>query len=323
MAVSPKVILVTMFEPANRAGELTFFRERLDLEKVELAGTGLDEVYVGCEGDILAVNTGVGSVNTAIAAMALGLCPEVDASASFWLITGIAGADPAAATLGSPVWTDWCVDGDFAFEIDAREIPNNWSTGILPLGAKEPFGKSDMSEGDLGRTYHTFEFNHELVKAAHDLTLGIDLVSADDQAARLAKYGSDSAAAHPPAVMRGDCLSAARYFHGERATVWARQWVKYWTGGKGNLVTCGMEDSGTLHAIGHLHGIGLANRDRVLLLRTVSNFTHPPPGECPTEHFNDENTFPAFDIALENGYRVATALLDSILENWEDYNSRH
>ncbi|MGE9293817.1 MAG: purine nucleoside permease, partial [Puniceicoccales bacterium] len=67
---------------------------------------------------------------------------------------------------------------------------------------------------------------------------------------------------------------------------------------------------------------GHANPTRALLLRTASNFTQPPPGEPATEHFTDENTFPAFDLALENGNRTATAVIDDILENWPEWNSR-
>ena len=136
------------------------------------------------------------------------------------------------------------------------------------------------------------------------------------------KFPENSAARRAPAVLRGDCLSAARYFHGERATAWARQWIAHWTGGQGRFATCGMEDSGTLHALKVLGEIGHANPARALLLRTASNFTLPPPGEPATEHFSDENTFPAFDLALENGTRTATAVIDALLADWPEWNGR-
>ncbi len=323
MPVCPKVVLVTMFEPAGRPGELSLFKERLDLEPVELAGTGLRDVHLGHEGELLALTTGVGTANTAVSLMALGLCPEIDTSESFFLIAGIAGADPTAATLGSPVWADWCVDGDLAFEIDAREIPPAWETGILPLGATEPFGPSNFPPSDFGRPYQVFEFNHTLTHAVYELTAGLALESSDQHAAYLKKFPDGSAARQAPTVLRGDCLSAARYFHGERATAWARRWIEHFTGAQGRFVTAGMEDSGTLHALDVLDELGHANRNRALLLRTASNFTLPPPGESATDHFTAENTFPAFDLALENGTRTATAVIDAILADWPEWNSRY
>ncbi len=321
MPVCPKVILVTMFEPQDRAGELTLFRERMELEKVELAATGLDEVYLGQEGDILALIAGVGTANTAISIMALGLCPEVDASESVWLICGIGGADPTTATLGTPVWADWCVDGDFGFEIDAREIPENWETGILPLGAQEPYGQPKYGAEDLVRDYQVFELNGGLVQKALSLCQNVPLVEAEAKAAYLNHFPSDLPTAHAPVVTRGACMSSARYFHGKIATEWARKWTKHWTKNSGTFTICGMEDSGTLHAIDHLSKLGRANRHRALLLRTASNFTEPPPGECASQHFSDENTFPAFDAALENGYRCATAVIDDILANWPEWSA--
>jgi purine nucleoside permease len=33
--------------------------------------------------------------------------------------------------------------------------------------------------------------------------------------------------------MMGDQLAAMTYWHGEKLTQWGRDWVKYWTRGKG------------------------------------------------------------------------------------------
>ena len=39
-----------------------------------------------------------------------------------------------------------------------------------------------------------------------------------------------------------------------------------------------MEDTGTLTALGRLGALGLADPERVLVLRTVSNYSMPPRG---------------------------------------------
>ena len=210
---------------------------------------------------------------------------------------------------------------DFGFEIDAREIPDNWETGILPLGAQEPFGQPKYGAEDLVRDYQVFQFNEALVEKAMRLCKDVPLVAPENMADYLARFPADLPTARPPVVTRGANMSGARYFHGKLATDWARKWTQHWTKGAGKFTICGMEDSGTLHAIDHLTKIGRANRNRVLLLRTASNFTQPPPDECASLHFTEENTFPAFDAALENGYRCVTAVIDDILENGPEWGT--
>ncbi len=57
---------------------------------------------------------------------------------------------------------------------------------------------------------------------------------------------------------------------------WANDWVKYHTGGQGNYVTTGMEDTGTLQSLTFLAKAGRADVNRVLVLRTASDlrFAH-------------------------------------------------
>ncbi len=83
--------------------------------------------------------TGIGTARSASSVMALGLDPRFDLSKSYWLVAGIAGANPDTAPLGSAVWAEWIVDGDLAHEIDAREIPPDWTTGYVPLFASHPY----------------------------------------------------------------------------------------------------------------------------------------------------------------------------------------
>ena len=87
----------------------------------------------------MAVLTGQGTANAAATIMALGLDPRFDLRHAYWIIAGIAGASPDRASLGSAVWARWVVDGDLGYEIDAREIPTDWTTGYVPLRKTRPF----------------------------------------------------------------------------------------------------------------------------------------------------------------------------------------
>ena len=46
---------------------------------------------------------------------------------------------PRAHSLGSAAWARWVVDGDLGYEIDCREMPQDWSTGYIPLRKTHPF----------------------------------------------------------------------------------------------------------------------------------------------------------------------------------------
>ena len=47
----------------------------------------------------------------------------------------------------------------------------------------------------------------------------------------------------PPFVLKGDQLAALTFWHGAILNDWANQWVDYWTDGKGEFVSSGMEDT--------------------------------------------------------------------------------
>jgi purine nucleoside permease len=76
-----------------------------------------------------------------------------------------------------------------------------------------------------------------------------------------------------PGVMLGETLSASTYWHGERLSQWANDWVQVYSTPKMNFMTSNMEDSGTLTALYRLARIGRVDTERVMVLRTVSNYT--------------------------------------------------
>jgi purine nucleoside permease len=310
-----RAVVVTMFESGevtgDRPGELQFWVERWPLvERLDFPA-GEFPLYLSEDG-VLAVCTGGGIPNATASIMALGLDPRFDLSKAYWLVAGIAGGDPEDTSLGSAVWAKHVVDGDLLYEIDAREIPESWPWGLIPLGADEPAASSeDIYTGWTVDTIH-FALNEELVDWAYERSRDVELDDTPAMAAFREQFDGLPAARRPPRVMLGDTLASSTYWHGERLNAWANSWVPLYAGEDAEFVTTNMEDSGTLTALGRLGRIGRADPDRVLVLRTISNFSMPPPGESAawstTADYPDDG-LPAKEAAFRVGSRVIRALL--------------
>src|SRR5437899_216837 len=164
-----KVVVVTMFEPGadtgDAPGEFQYWVERDKLDRVYPFPQGYRSLRMNSQG-VLGVVTGVGTAKAAATIMALGLDPRFDLRKAYWLVAGIAGIDPADGSLGSAAWAEWVVDGDLAYEIDAREIPADWKTGYVPLRKSKPY-ELPRRVPDEGEVYH---LNAGLVDWAYVLT---------------------------------------------------------------------------------------------------------------------------------------------------------
>jgi purine nucleoside permease len=320
-AVPIKVVVVTMYEngehTGDRAGELQLWVERLKGLQSLPFPVGQHDLYLNADG-VLVICTGGGIPNATASIMALGLDARFDLSDAYWLIAGIAGGDPADVSIGSGVWARHVVDGDLAYEIDAREMPAEWPYGFMPLGGYEPAEPGDdVSTGWTVDTV-TFALNEPLVDWAYTLTKDIALPSyaATNEFARM--FTRHPNASKPAFVTRGEHLSASTYWHGEELNKWANDWVQVYSSADRNFMTSGMEDSGTLTALHRLGRIDKVDPERVLVLRTVSNFTVPPAGKSvmwsATADYPD-NGLPA----LESAYRIGSKVVQQLVDNWAQY----
>ncbi|MGE9291906.1 MAG: purine nucleoside permease [Puniceicoccales bacterium] len=310
--MKPRVVIVTQFQPPDpQPGEFSHFQQGYNLEPLKDSPLpGL--LFSNPDESLLGIVAGVGAVQTATVITALGLDPRFDLSESLWIISGIAGGDPAMASLGSPVLTDWCVDGDLAWEIDARELPPNWDTGILPLGAKAPYSPPTADDGVFGSRYECSQLPSAILAWARNQLGSVPLAENDEARIEGERYRNCPLAASPPALRVGTTLSAVRFWHGHQMNEWARRWVDLFTQGQSPFITSNMEDSGTLYALRFLAQRGRVDDQRILLIRTLSNFTRPPSGEPSVSTLIAEEGdahLPGFELALENGYRVARKLI--------------
>lgn len=315
-----KVVIVTMFEvgqdTGDAPGEFQFWRERRKLDVRIPFPQSHHDLYYNPQSQILGMVTGMGSIRSATATLALGLDQRFDLSHAYWLVAGIAGVDPHQATIGSAVWAHYLVDGDLAHEIDAREIPADWKSGYFALHSNGP-GDKRPQQADEGEM---FALNPKLADWAYGLTKDIKLADSAELASARAPYAGMPPAQSPPKVMTGDNLAAMTFWHGAKMTDWAHDWVDFWTAGKGVFVTSAMEETGTFQSIDYLARIGRADRNRVMVLRGASNFTMPPPGEAPAEYLLKENqNYSGMRASLEALYTVGSKVVDTLLADWPRY----
>jgi purine nucleoside permease len=313
-----KVVVVTMFEAGadtgDRPGELQYWVERNHLDTIVPLPHAYHDLRMNRDG-VLAVLTGVGTAKAAGSIMALGLDPRFDLSKAYWIVAGIAGIDPADGSLGSAAWAEWVVDGDLGYEIDGREIPADWSTGFVPLSKAKPY-ELPRAE-DHGEVYH---LNAKLTDWAFHLTEHVDLADTPEMQTDRATYPS-ATARRPPFVLKGDSISSSTFFMGAKLSEWANQWVKYFTDGKGNYVTTAMEDTGTLSSLQMLAKAGRVDWNRILVLRTASDFDQPPPGMTAAQNLarNSGRQYVGYLPALESAWRVGNTVVQEITTHWNKY----
>jgi purine nucleoside permease len=317
--IEVRIVVVTTWEYERDGkdlfGELHAWKERWPLATTLPFPAGVHTLHYDPKTQVLALVTGMATGRAAASTMALGLDPRFDLSRAYWVVAGIAGVNPKSASIGSAAWARWIVDGDLAQEIDLRDAPADWPTGIVPHCRATPY-ELPAPPYEALQVHMAYPLNPALVDWAFNLTRGTKLADDAKIAAARAPYGGE--AAKPPAVLKGDAMMSSRFWYGPRLNERAERWVDYWTGGKGVFTMAAEEDSGILLALTQLAGAGRVKLDRVLVLRAASDYTVGPPGANTAQVLADmaKTGPPGMVPALENLYRVAAPVVRYLSEHW-------
>ena len=320
-----RVVVLVNFEigadTGDTPGEFQFWRERGlgdgPLDDCVALPFSTHDACLDRDAGLLVTYTGLTQDRAAASVMALGLDERFDFRRAYWIIGGIAGIDPADGTLGSAVWGRFVVNGDWAHEIDAREIPADWKTGYFPFMTGEPYPQPRAD--DTGKV---FALNAGLAQWAVETSADVALIDTPGAKELRAEYTGFPRALAPPAVMLGDNLSASTFWHGVLLNEWANDWLQYWTEGRGEFVTTAVEDSGILEALRFLDAGGRADLQRVMLLRTASNFSMQPPGLTAVESLTRETEgFGGMLPALEAHWRVGSRVARTLIDNWNQVHA--
>jgi purine nucleoside permease len=317
--IEVRVVIVTTWEvelgARDKRGELHAWRTQWPMKTELPFPLGIRPLLYDPHSQVLGLLTGVATARAAASITALGADPRFDLSHAYWIVAGTAGVDPKVASAGSVAWARWVVDGDLAQEVDLRDAPPDWPTGVVPYGRIAPYQTPapPMQSPDANVAY---ALNPGLVDWAYARTRAIKLP--DDALLTQLRAPYSGQGAQPPFVLEGEGLMSARTWYGEHLNDWARQWVAYWTGGKGVFAMSAEEDTGVMQALTFLAHAGRARLDRVLILRGASDYTIGPPGTTAAAFLAKETLgdFPATDEALANLYAVAAPIARYLADNW-------
>src|SRR5215469_6091949 len=281
---------------------------------------GFEALHYNPNLKVLGIITGQGKSPAAASIMGLGLDPRFDLSHAYWIIAGIAGVDPNHASVASVAWAKFIVDGDLAYQIDAREIPAGWSTGYVPFGRNTPYEPPPQPffSNDVQQVY---KLNASLADFAFRLTADVTLPDDASLQRVRAGYPGHPNALKPPFVLEGDDLSSDNIWSGDLLNTWAENWITYWTAGQGSFVMSEFEDAGIGQALQFLSHVHRVDKNRILVLRAGSNYTVQPEGQTPAEFLKDKNSggLSSLQQALNDLYQVGSIVVVKLSHNWDTY----
>ena len=305
-----KVMIITMFGPEGQA-----WLDRLGpWRDTAIPGLSPDYPAVHCNRqDVCVVTIGMGYANAAASIMALTFSPRFDLHHTYFLISGIAGVDPARGTVGSAAWSKYLVDFGLQLELDAREIPAGWNTGYLGINTKSPTDKPLLN-------YRTevFQLNAQLADAAYALSKNVSLADSVQAQAARAKFGYVPAN-QPPTVIQCDTLSGNTWLSGTLLGERARQWTKILTDGKGTYCMTAQEDNATFEALKRAASTKRLDLSRVAVLRAGSDFDRPYQGQTSVDNLLNYADQGGFAPATENLYRAGNPLVQDVVSHWDKW----
>jgi purine nucleoside permease len=253
------------------------------------------------------------------------LDPHFDLRKTYWVFTGISGIDPKVGTVGDAAWARWVVNGDELHEVDDRELPTGWPYGLWAIGANRPDelpfkdsnGKKLIA---VTKREMAYELNQGLARWGFHMTKDVPLgENRNVLGLPRERWLGFPEAQREPKVMMGETLGCVRYWHGASRTRWAEDWTKLWTAGKGTFVMTNMESQTYERLALTFAGRGLLDKDRIMVLRTASNFSQPAPGQSFQGETGDE---PGQVLAFDSNERAGIPVIRELLTNWPKYENR-
>ncbi|KAH9829663.1 purine nucleoside permease [Rhodofomes roseus] len=313
--VSPKVFIISMFTPE---AETWYGIPEFDLLAINITVPGLSMLFpdVHCtdDGEICQLTTGEGEINAATTIASLVVSPHFNLTQTYFMIAGIGGVSPEVATLGSVTFARFAVQVALQDEFDAREIPENFSTGYVPFGTTAPGQYPTSIYGT-----EVFEVNAALRDRAIELASTATLNDTDAAAAYRANYAADpeyAAGASGPTIVPCDVATADVYYSGILLSEAFANTTTLLTNGTGKYCSSAQEDNASLEAFLRAAMHHLVDFARIIVMRTGSDFDRQYPGETATQHllYDHQN---GHIPSVTNIYLAGVKIVQGIVNDWD------
>lgn len=254
-------------------------------------------------------------VNAALALSAFTTSSLFDLSQTYFILAGIGGVNPKVATIGSVALAKFAVQVDLQVEYDARQIPLEWTSGYIPMGASSQDSYPDTIMGS-----EVFELNDNLRQLALGFAKTAALVDSEDSVKNRALYANSpdgiyDAATSKPQVVEGDVTASNIFFHGNFLCEGFENAVKLYTSGQAKYYMTAMEDTGTLAALLRAAVQKRVDFSRIILLRAGSNFDRSySESEVASLPFVFDHG--GFKPACRNVYLSGVKIVEGIMAGW-------
>lgn len=311
----PKVFVINMFEYESAP-----WLEAMDFEH-NITIPGLSPLYptIYCTANysVCELTTGEGEINAASTITALGLSPLFDLSHTYFLISGIAGGEPEYTTMGSVTFAKYAVQVALEYQVSYQEFiatNPNWTSGYWAYGTDDPWTYP-------GNVYGTevFEVNENLRDRAVELAMTAELQNGTELNESNRKLYNETAARSLPTIVKCDALTSDNYFTGNVLSDYFSFYASLMTNGSATYCSTAQEDNASLEAFTRLHKHGLADYNRVMVMRSISDFSRPPPSKAndTVAWFNDPQDGGS-TVAFNNLPIAGMPIVRDIVQNWDE-----
>lgn len=309
-----------------------------DLLAMNISVPGLSPLFpaVHCtaEGTICQVTTGESEINAATTVNSVVLSGMFDLRKTYFLIAGIAGVNPKHGTLGSVAIAKYAVQVALQHELDAREMPPNWTTGYFSYGTFRPGQYPTILYGT-----EVFEVNEALRDAAYGYASKVRLEDSADARAYRKRYAaggpSYAMATRPPSVIKCDSATSDVYYSGHLMSETFENVTRLLTNGSATYCVTAQEENAILEVLVRLDIWGLVDYGRAIIMRTGgswpiilrlfvkangkkkgSNFDRPAPGVDVLDNLRaaEQN---GITLATTNLYLAGVSIVRGILSEWD------
>ncbi|ESZ90088.1 hypothetical protein SBOR_9526 [Sclerotinia borealis F-4128] len=325
--VKPKVFIISMFSPEADIWYENSYTSgsigNLLAKNITVPGFSplFPQAHCLADGTVCQLTTGESEINAASTITALTLSIAFDLTSTYFLVGGIAGINPKHGTLGDVAFSKYAIQVALQYEFDAREKPENFTTGYFPQGSYAP----DQYPTSIYGT-EVFEVSEPLRDIAvafaqkaslNDSSTSISYRALYEVESNTAQANRYQAATHAPTVITCDTATSDVYYSGTLLGEAFENTTALLTNGSGTYCMTAQEDNATLSALLRAALFKLVDFSRIIIMRTASDFDRPYPGASVEYNllYSDQG---GFEIAVQNIYLAGTEVIKGIIGEWDD-----